>query len=388
MPSAELERVLAEVATTPCLVVDADVVARRFASLVAALPGVEIYYAVKANPAAELVQLLEAIGCGFDIASEGELELVTGLGARGRRVSFGNTIKRATAIEAAASVGVTDFAVDAPDELAKVAAAAPGSVAVIRLLCDPPGAAWPLSGKFGCRADAAVELGREAHRLGLGIGLSFHVGSQQRLPAAWASALADAGGVIDRLAQHGVGVELLNLGGGFPGSYGDGAPSIEDYGARILADLEAVLGARRPPRLAVEPGRYLVADAGVLRTEVLLVSPPKCEGGPRWVYVDVGVFSGLVETIGEAIRYPVRVVPAPWREGGGAVGPAILAGPTCDSLDVLAEERPYDLPVDLREGDRIDLMSAGAYTASCSSVGFNGFPPLRQIVLGAPPAPN
>lgn len=384
MPSAELERVLEGVASTPCLVVDAGVVAQRFRSLAAALPGVEIYYAVKANPSVELLGMLETMECGFDVASQGELELVTGIGASGGRVSFGNTVKRERAIVAAASFGVTDFAVDAPDELAKVAASAPGSVAVIRLLCDPPGAAWPLSGKFGCRPDTAVELARQAHQLGLRIGLSFHVGSQQRRPDAWASALRDVAGVIHRLAPEGIGVELLNLGGGFPGSYGDDEPPISAYASRILRDLETVLGPRCPERLAVEPGRYLVADAGILRSEVLLVSPPKVDGGPRWAYLDVGVFTGLVETIGEAIRYPVRLAPAPWRDGTGPTSPVILAGPTCDSLDVLAEERPYDLPLDLRAGDRLDLLSAGAYTASCSSVGFNGFDPLRQVVVGHP----
>ncbi len=368
---------------TPCLVLDAEVVVQRYRSLVAALPGVEVFYAVKANPAPELLGMLASHGCGFDVASMGELDLVTGLGVEGGRVSFGNTVKRESAIAAAAVSGVSDFAVDSPAELAKVATGAPGSVAVIRLLCSPPGAAWPLSAKFGCRPDQAVDLALEAHRLGLGIGLSFHVGSQQTRPAAWASALADVVTVIDALAGHGVAVDLLNLGGGFPGSYGEEVPSIEAFGARILADVDEVLGSRRPPRLAAEPGRYLVADAGVLRAEVLLVSPPRFDGGPRWAYLDVGAFSGLVETIGEAIRYPVRVVPMKGRDVEAATGPVVLAGPTCDSLDVLAEDRPYDLPVDLRAGDHIDLLSAGAYTTSCSTVGFNGFPALRQHVVGA-----
>jgi ornithine decarboxylase len=151
-------------------------------------------------------------------------------------------------------------------------------------------------------------------------------------------------------------------------------PTIETFGAEIRAAVARHLGPN-PPALVLEPGRYLVGDAGVLQSEVLLVSRRDPADDLRWIYLDVGVFTGLVEAMGEAIRYPIRT------PRHGVVGPAVLAGPTCDSLDVLYEEVHYQLPQDLAEGDLIELGSTGAYTSTCSSVGFNGFPPLRTVVV-------
>ena len=179
--------------------------------------------------------------------------------------------------------------------------------------------------------------------------------------------------MFDELRRDGIEPRVVNIGGGFPGTYATPAPAIESYGKAIMAMLDE-LGDRLPAEVIAEPGRYLVADAGVVQSEVLLVSTK--EPGVRWVFLDVGVFTGLVETADEAIRYVVRTP-----RDGEPTGPAVVAGPTCDSTDVLYERHPYDLPLDLAEGDLVQLLNAGAYTAACSTVGFNGFPPLATYIL-------
>jgi ornithine decarboxylase len=365
---------LAQGRPTPFVVVDLDVVAARYEELVDALPAVALHYAVKANSAPEILHLLVDLGCRFDVASPAEIEACLAAGAAPEELSYGNTIKRRDDIAFAHRLGIRHFAVDCVDEVEKVAAAAPGSVVSCRILCSGEGAAWPLSRKFGCTPADAPGILRRAAALGLGVGLGFHVGSQQHDPDAWAGALESCAEVFDELRRDGIEPVVVNLGGGFPGSYAAPAPPIETYGKAILRVLED-LGDRLPAAVIAEPGRYLVADAGVVQSEVILVST---KGDPdlRWVYLDVGVFTGLVETADEAIRYLIRTP-----HDGGVTGAAVVAGPTCDSTDVLYEQHPYQLPLALAEGDRVELLSAGAYTAACSSVGFNGFPPLPTHVL-------
>jgi ornithine decarboxylase len=202
------------------------------------------------------------------------------------------------------------------------------------------------------------------------------VGSQQRDLDSWDDTLEVVAEVAERAAQIGAAPRFLNLGGGFPGTYREQSPAIAAYGAAV----ESALAKWFPDGLdevMVEPGRYLVADAGVLRSEVVLVSRRSPEDSERWVYLDCGKFHGLAETMEEAIRYRVRT-PYDGTPAGAANGPVALAGPTCDSADVMYEKSAYELPLALGEGDMVDILSAGAYTTTYSSVGFNGFPPLEE----------
>jgi ornithine decarboxylase len=373
-PTERVRHFLDQGHETPFVVVDLEVVAEKYQRLRAALPGATLHYAVKANPAPEILSLLVGLGARFDVASPAEIEMCVAAGADPAALSFGNTIKRRTDVEAAHRRGVRHFAVDCDDEVDKVAAAAPGSSVSCRILCDGTGAAWPLSRKFGCPPDHAVPVLRRAAAAGLGVGVGFHVGSQQHDPDAWAEAIDTSLVVLDALRRDGIEADVLNLGGGFPGTYDTAVPPIETFGKAITSYLEANR-ARLPASVIAEPGRYLVADAGVLQAEVLLISR-KEDPSVRWVYLDVGVFTGLVEAMDESIRYLVRTP-----HDGRPTGPAVLAGPTCDSIDILYERHPYELPLDLAEGDRVEFMGTGAYTTTYSSVGFNGFPPLRSHVL-------
>ena len=365
MPTQKIESFLRERRPTPYLVVDLDVVAERYRRLAAALPQARIYYAVKANPATPVLRTLVALGSAFDVASPAEIDICLDAGAVASELSFGNTIKKPADIAAAHRRGVTRFAVDADEELDKVIVNAPGADVCVRLFHDGDQADWPLSRKFGCDAADALRLLVRAARAGHATGVSFHVGSQQRSPDAWHEVLEVVAQLFRRAADQDAPVGFLNLGGGFPARYLDGVPPVEEYGAAISA---AVGQLDATPELMVEPGRYLVGDAGVLRTEVVLVSRRSLDPR-RWVYLDCGRFGGLAETMDEAIRYRLRTP-----HDGGPSGPVVIAGPTCDSADILYEKSGYRLPLELRCGDPVDILSTGAYTTAYAAVGFNGLP--------------
>ena len=360
----------------PCLVVDLDVVRDNYVAFAKALPDTKVYYAVKANPAPEILKMLVALGSCFDVASVGETETVLAAGCTPDRISYGNTVKKESEIATAFKLGITLFAVDCEAEVEKVARAAPGSRVFCRIHCDGTGAEWPLSRKFGCEPTYAPDILEHAHRLGLvAHGISFHVGSQQHNVEAWDRALASTAAVFRTCAERGINLSMVNLGGGFPAKYIRKTPRLESYGKAIFKALRKHFG-NNLPNTIVEPGRGLVGNAGLIEAEVVLIAKRNPEDDLRWVYLDIGKFHGLAETIGESIRYPIRTL-----KDKDEMAPCVIAGPTCDSVDVLYEKTPYPLPVSLAIGDKVLVEAAGAYTTTYSSVGFNGYPPLQQYVI-------
>ncbi|HEX8164830.1 MAG TPA: type III PLP-dependent enzyme [Beijerinckiaceae bacterium] len=368
----------------PCMVLDLEVVRDNYAKFARALPDTRVFYAVKANPAPEVLRLLARLGSCFDAASVAEIEMALAAGATADRISFGNTIKKERDVARALELGVRLFAVDCEAEVEKISRAAEaaeveaGDVKVFcRILCDCVGAEWPLSRKFGCAPDMAVEVLEHACRLGLRpYGVSFHVGSQQRNTESWDAALAQASAVFRECATRGIHLSMVNLGGGFPAKYMKDIPAVEAYGESIFRALSRHFGNRLPETI-IEPGRGMVGNAGVIEAEVVLVSKKsKDEDEVRWVYLDIGKFGGLAETMDESIRYPVRT-----EHDGDRMAPCVLAGPTCDSADVLYEKEPYWLPISLEIGDKVLIEGTGAYTTTYSAVAFNGFPPLKSYVI-------
>jgi ornithine decarboxylase len=356
----------------PCLVVDLDVVRENYQAFAKALPDSRVFYAVKANPAPELLALLASLGSCFDTASVSEIEMVLAAGATAERISFGNTIKKERDIARAFALGVRLFAVDCRAEVEKIAHVAPGAKVFCRFLFDCAGAEWPLSRKFGCDPAMAVDVLEHAHRLGLeACGVSFHVGSQQRRTQAWDAALRSAAAIFRACAERGINLTMVNLGGGFPTKYLTEVPTVKAYGRSIFRALRKHFGNRIPDTI-IEPGRGMVGNAGVIEAEVVLVSRKSENEEVRWVYLDIGRFGGLAETMDESIRYPIRTP-----RDGDPVGPCVLAGPTCDSADVMYERSPYALPVSLEIGDKVLIEGTGAYTATYSSIAFNGFAPLK-----------
>ena len=359
----------------PTLVMDLDRVSVQYRALKEGLGRADIHYAVKANPARQIIARLVDLGSHFDAASKGEIALCLAEGAHPSEVSFGNTIKRASDIAWAWDQGIRLFAADASEELEKIAANAPGASVYIRLIVETSLADWPLSRKFGCDRDMALQLLDEAKALGLNpVGFSFHVGSQTRQSAMWASSL-DALALIWKAAQDaGHDLTLLNIGGGFPAFYGEEIEAPTAYAAQVMALVEARFPGAKT--IMAEPGRGMVAEAGTIVAEVMLVSRKSDRDLHRWVYLDIGRFSGLAETEGEAIRYQFET-----QRDEDPMGPCIMAGPSCDSADVLYEKRPMPMPLTLKAGDRVLIRNTGAYTSTYSSVCFNGFPPLDVVVI-------
>lgn len=366
-----------EAPATPFLVLDVDQVERNFHVLTQALPLARVYYAVKANPAAAVLERLVVLGSSFDAASLDEVRLCLAAGARAERISFGNTIKKVSAIRGAAAAGVDLFAFDSVEELDKLAEHAPGSRVYCRLLVENDGAEWPLSRKFGASVEQARSLMLRAGGLGLdAYGLSFHVGSQQTSAAAYETAIGRVAMLFTDLTRAGVNLRMVNLGGGFPTRYRDEVPGIDHFAQAIMAAMTRGFG-NALPEMLVEPGRCLVADAGVVGAEVVLVSRRGDKADPlRWVYLDIGRFGGLAETEAESIKYRIQTA-----HDGTPCGPVAIAGPTCDGADILYERSNYRLPLALRSGERVELLSTGAYVTTYASQGFNGFAPLTEYYV-------
>ena len=357
---------------TPYLRLDVPHAVRRFQMITAAFGPGTVHYAVKANPHPMLVETLVRAGCRFDVASAGEVELCLTAGAKPSQLIYTNPVKRRSDIAYAYGRGVRRFVADAAGEIDKLAETAPGSALLVRLATSGAGSDHPLSGKFGCTEAELVPLLLHVHARGLdAAGVAFHVGSQQRDPRRWEVPIAQAAVGFARLREAGLRPRVLDIGGGFPARHKRRCPSLGAYRRAILGAIQRHFG-KALPSLILEPGRGIVGDAGQLVAEVLGVN---WRAGRRWVTLDAGIFSGLVEALGEEIRYRL------WSDrSGGELSPAVLVGPTCDSLDVIYEKTPVMLPTDLREGDRVIFGSAGAYTSAFSTVGFNGFLPLPTVL--------
>jgi ornithine decarboxylase len=348
--------------STPCLVIDLETIRARYQAIHAALPSVDIFYAVKSNPEADVVGALVSEGSHFDVASPAEIDLCLARGAAPESISYSNPIKKAADIAYAHSRGVRLFVSDSEQDVRFVAEHAPGSSVLVRILVHSKGSTYPFGNKFGCDPEMATDLLRLAHELGLvPLGVAFHAGSQQLSVDGWDSGIADAALIAAKLRAEGIETSTVNLGGGLPAVYQASTPSLEAFASAIEASVARHFGAVRP-RVMIEPGRAISAEAGMIRSSVVLVSRKSYSDERRWVYLDIGRYQGLAETEGEAIAYELRT-----SRDGGAVGPVVIAGPTCDADDVIYQHTRYDLPLELAAGDHVDILCAGAYTSSYSS---------------------
>jgi len=365
---------------TPCVVINMRTIKKNYIKLQNSFPFAQIYYAVKANPAPKVISLLAELGANFDIASRYELDKVLGLGVAPERISYGNTIKKTKDIAYFFEAGIRMFATDSKEDLKNIAKHAPGSRVYVRILVENSVTAdWPLSRKFGCHPDMAYDLLVQARDQGLTpYGISFHVGSQQRDIGQWNDAIAKTKYLMTSLEEEeGIKLQMINMGGGFPANYIQPTNDLSEYASEITRYLRDDFG-DEIPQIILEPGRSLVGDSGVMMTEVVLISRKNNTALNRWVYLDAGKFNGLIETLGESIKYPVVTnKDSPHAK----TGEVILAGPTCDSMDIMYEDTKYKLPLDLKTGDHVYFLSTGAYTSSYASVEFNGFPPLKTYFM-------
>lgn len=362
---------------TPCLIIDLDIIKKNYDDLRKYFPFAKIYYAVKANPDDAVVSLLSDLGSNFDVATRYELDQLLRLGVSPDRMSFGNTIKKEKDIAYFYEKGVRLYATDSISDIDKIARAAPGSRVFFRLLTEGLGADWPLSRKFGSHPDLARQLIKTAIRFGIvPYGISFHPGSQQRDVGQWSTALTTASQLM-AWARDDLKVEMkmINMGGGFPANYIEPTDTLGQYADDIKRFLDNSFKNEWPEEIIIEPGRSMAGDAGVIVAEIINIAKKSVHERYPWVFLDIGKFGGLIETLDEAIKYPICF------EGEGTAVDVILAGPTCDSMDILYEKTQYMMPETARIGDRVFILTTGAYTQSYSSIYFNGFPPLKSYIL-------
>ncbi|MBN2098808.1 MAG: type III PLP-dependent enzyme [Dehalococcoidia bacterium] len=344
---------------TPALLMDKRLIKAKYEEFRTHFGQARVYYAVKSNPHPTIVTLLNGLGCDFEISSLGELQRLLSMGIPSPQITVGNPVKDPSLVKLAHDSGIGLTAFDSHSEIEKLAALAPGIRVGVRLTVPNDGSEWPLTKKFGVEADQAVELLVQAKKSGLRpVGIFFHVGSQCTLAGTWAKAIEKSWSVWQRTRKRGVELHMLNLGGGFPATYLKPIPTLGEI-AKVIHDSLAAFFPK-DTEVSIAPGRGLVGEAGVLAATVMAKA---VRDGEQWLYLDVGVFNGLMEAVG-GIKY--RFVPS----RNGPTRKWVLSGPTCDSFDVISNE--VELP-DLDVGERVYIPSAGAYTTAYASH-FDGFP--------------
>lgn len=369
----DLSRILdlATSVSTPALLIDPVVVAANYRRISAAFGHARIYYAVKANPHPTVVQALGALGCGLDVASGAEVDIAHDHGVHPQQICFSAPFKRGSEIARAFAGGVTLFAADSHGEVANIARHAPGSRILVRAAITGGDSLTPMGNKFGANPEDVVPLLEQARQLGLvPYGLHFHVGSQCLDPLAWSRAIAECAPLWHAACARGMDLQLIDIGGGFPVIYDMPVPSIESIAGPTLAAARVFLGP--DVELAIEPGRWMTTDAAVLVSEVIGVAR---RGTEDWVYLDAGVYNGLIDTV-EGVVYPLHAADELASGLERPRGRATIAGPSCDGNDVLF--RQIDAP-HLAIGDRVLLFQAGAYTTAFER--FNGlrFPEVATL---------
>lgn len=269
---------------SPCLIIDHNIIKQKYQELREDLPMASIYYAVKANPMEDVINLLAELGSNFDIASRYELDHMLRLGISPERLSYGNTIKKRSDIRYFYDKGVRLFATDSENDLINIAAEAPGAKVFFRILTEGTGADWPLSRKFGAHSDMLYHLILQAKDLNVvPWGVSFHVGSQQRDIGQWDDAIARCKYLFDAVAEEGIELKMINIGGGFPANYVDPTYGVKEYADEIMRFIEEDFG-QHIPEIILEPGRSLVADAGVIVAEIVNISKKSKNNIYQWVF--------------------------------------------------------------------------------------------------------
>ncbi|TDD59982.1 type III PLP-dependent enzyme [Kribbella antibiotica] len=356
-----------------------------YGALLAELPGIAIRFAIKSCPVDGVLETLTARGSGFDAAGPQEIAQALATGVAPELVHYGNTVKSDRNIADAYQLGIRDFATDSVPDVVAIAANAPGSRVFCRLGTTGEGALWGLNRKAGCSVRDAIVVLSIARAQGLvPSGLSVHVGSQQMTTAAWQNAFDELAFAMTELADVGIHLDRINLGGGLPalGYLDRTGTALNPVLAEIFATIRAGMRrlqeiAGRPIEFVMEPGRHLVADHGAIRAHVVRLSTRQQPDGEResWLYLSCGKFNGLYEV--DQVRY--RMV-FPTHPSGRQVA-AVIAGPTCDSDDVFGQEpEPALVPEAIVSGDPVWILSCGAYSTSYTTR-FNGFDPLPVNVL-------
>ena len=353
---------------TPFLLIDSDTVREKVSLIGQQIKDSKVFYAVKANPDRKILKFLNDLNLGFEISSEGELEILASLGVGPERIISSNPVKSLKFLRLASSYGINYFSYDSEDEIEKLSTYAPHCNVYVRLSVPNEGSEWPLSKKFGVELDEAAALLSAAKEKGLNpVGITFHVGSQCTNIYNWHIALDKARALWGKAEKNGIKLTLLNIGGGYPINYTKHVISIDAIEKQVnnlIYDLFP-----EDVEIHIEPGRAVVGDAGVLVTTVIGKASRSDED---WLYIDVGVFNGLMESVG-GITYSYIVESKHARSKKRWT----LAGPSCDSFDVIDKNVALPEP---NIGNLILILSSGAYTISYASE-FNGFSIPKTILI-------
>jgi ornithine decarboxylase len=371
LTEAEIRRLAARFGS-PLLVVDCEQVRRQYRALRAALPGVDLHYALKPLPHASVVATLRDEGAFFDLATTGEVELVKAQGIGPERCIHTHPIKRDSDIRDALRFGVTTFVVDNPDEIRKFVRYRKRAEVLLRVCFRSPTAVCDLSKKFGCDAGAVLGLIETARRLGVRVrGLSFHVGSQAADPSKYIEAIQACTNLIAEALLAGLpSLDVLDIGGGFPVPYTEAVMPIDEFCAPIRSALAKL---PKHVRVIAEPGRFIAAPAAVAVSTVMGKAK---RDGRWWYYLDDGLYGSYSGQLFDHAKYPVAAL-----RDGGELFESVLAGPTCDSIDVIDDN--IALP-ELEVGDLVVGRMMGAYTWA-SATDFNFFKRAKVVVMNEQP---
>jgi ornithine decarboxylase len=374
LPLETIEQ-LVELHGTPIYIVSRQKLIDNYQLLDNALPGVKLHYAVKANPHEEILETLAGIGAGFDVASKGEIQAAIMAGANARDdLIFADTVKDPKHIAYAYSVGIDDFTYDNLSEIRQIAKHAPGSFVHLRIAVSNKGSVAHLSKKFGARVEEAIPLLLAAREQGLiPRGISFHVGSQCLETRRYVEALESTRIIFDQAGQEGLNLGMIDIGGGFPVRYIDEDIDLKSMCETIVAHYRKLFGDE--VTMVAEPGRSIVGDAAILVTKVISESVRE---GRNWLYFDDGTYGSFLEVLLYKMEFPMRT------NTSGSKTDYVLAGPTCDCIDVFSRDsKGNTCTVELPEMHVDDLLiagSMGAYTYS-ESTRFNGFDPPKFVYI-------
>jgi ornithine decarboxylase len=360
--------VLAEQFGSPLLVASRRVLLRNYEAMRQALPGVEFFYAAKANPAEAILRPLCEAGCSVDVCSYGEMLAALKAGFTPDQMIHTHPCKTIQNLTSCYSEGLRWFTFDNANELPKLARYTPDVNLLLRLAVVSSSSLINLSAKFGAVEADAVPLMLEARRAGLTVkGMSFHVGSQCRSPEDFHTALLQARRIWDRAADAGIELEVLDFGGGLPAPYLDSVLTLDTYCRSLSRSLEETFG-DLSIRIIGEPGRGMCADTVSLITRVIGKS---VRGGTTWYIIDDGLYGSFSGQVFDHVEYPILAKNA----GERPLIPCVVAGPTCDSSDVVAREQ---LLPELEIGELLLVPTMGAYTCASAS-NFNGLDMARMI---------
>lgn len=361
-----IEDIFKQHQNTPSLIIDLDQVRSKARNFISSLPRIQPHYAMKANPHSEILKVLIEEGVRFEVASIAELDTLLALNVPAKEIFYSNPIKPLEYIKYAAQKGVEWYVLDSIDELKKIVGVYPEAKLYLRVETQNLGADWPLTGKFGATIPKIRLIIEESKKLNANIcGVTFHVGSQCRNLENWHIGIENAKIVFSMMNDFGFEPRLLDIGGGFPVSYTKPIPSIEEIYKSInnaISDLPESIN------IIAEPGRFLVAESSQLVSQIIGTA---VRHGTRWIYLDTGVFHGLMETV-EGMRFELST------NKGGTKIPCTVAGPTCDSMDVIMRDEM--LPASLQQGDYVCFKNMGAYSTAYAS-NFNGFPEPEVVVF-------